>query len=426
MRDPNTVNWSQLRDAHGLATDVPRLLDGLGSWWKPKRHRSWQELAHRLCRVGLNPSADIFDATVAAVPFLIERLAWARDLQVEMLGLLIEVFHGTGDAGARSAVTDGAPAYLELLRQNPTNSVLRRSAATLLGFCAPHAARIIPALENLAAIDAEPASRAALVLAAGALGSDVAPHLTDRDPWVRWAAAVRLLERRGPDAPPNALDVLIDDLLARARAWEQVCVWRRPDTVELIAAAGHAARRLVPRLIAELPSLDSIRIVEPTRVLLASLFGPGAGSIEIAGLNDDQRQALVQITRCTAAWQVNETYRVGSENVPFTTFWLRHHGLPGAREALREALSIETPDLPAPRHRSPDEEKVARLGIQKEPGWIYSVRGSEVWRFRISHASGKPTRVDDERVTTASFRNDAAYEYFVDEDGDVSRVPYDD
>jgi hypothetical protein len=58
-------------------------------------------------------------------------------------------------------------------------------------------------------------------------------------------------------------------------------------------------------------------------------------------------------------------------------------------------------------------EKVVRLGIKPEPGYLYFLRGEEIWRNSVG---GKP-----ERVGPAGFVREEGWLYFLDGDGDVSR-----
>ncbi len=60
-------------------------------------------------------------------------------------------------------------------------------------------------------------------------------------------------------------------------------------------------------------------------------------------------------------------------------------------------------------------EKVLRLGIKSEPGYLYWLRGEEVWRNSLG---GKP-----EKVVAPSFVREEGWFYFLDSDGDVSRAP---
>jgi hypothetical protein len=95
-------------------------------------------------------------------------------------------------------------------------------------------------------------------------------------------------------------------------------------------------------------------------------------------------------------------------------------------------------------HRSeedePATEKVEKLGLHREPGYIYFVRGSEVWRAPMKER--RPSEEDErlkalgahvipgleairdkeEKVMTAAFKRDPDYIYFLDLDGDISRA----
>lgn len=67
-------------------------------------------------------------------------------------------------------------------------------------------------------------------------------------------------------------------------------------------------------------------------------------------------------------------------------------------------------------------EKVQVLGIKREEGWLYFLRGSDVYRTPLKR-SGSDRRGRAEQVTTGNFERVPGYHYFIDERGDVSRAP---
>jgi hypothetical protein len=68
-------------------------------------------------------------------------------------------------------------------------------------------------------------------------------------------------------------------------------------------------------------------------------------------------------------------------------------------------------------------EKVARLGIRREPGFVYFFRGAELWRTRMKRAGEPaPPGPDAERVADGGFTCEEGWHYFLDQQGDVSRV----
>jgi hypothetical protein len=68
-------------------------------------------------------------------------------------------------------------------------------------------------------------------------------------------------------------------------------------------------------------------------------------------------------------------------------------------------------------------EKVARLGLQREPGYLYFFRGAELWRTRMKRAGqAAPGGPEAERVAEGLFECEEGWHYFLDNHGDVSRV----
>lgn len=62
--------------------------------------------------------------------------------------------------------------------------------------------------------------------------------------------------------------------------------------------------------------------------------------------------------------------------------------------------------------------KVARLGIEREEGWLYFVRDRAVWRL----PRGGPRTHPPEKVADADFDEKPGFHYFLDGDGDVTRI----
>lgn len=68
-------------------------------------------------------------------------------------------------------------------------------------------------------------------------------------------------------------------------------------------------------------------------------------------------------------------------------------------------------------------EKVSRLGIRQEPGYLYFFRGAELWRMRLKRAGqSAPPGPEAERVAEGRFECEEGWHYFLDSHGDVSRV----
>lgn len=64
-------------------------------------------------------------------------------------------------------------------------------------------------------------------------------------------------------------------------------------------------------------------------------------------------------------------------------------------------------------------QKIARLRIAREPGYLYFVKDSAVFATPIKGGKAKGSR---KKVGTFDHVRDNAYMYFVDKDGDVARA----
>ena len=68
-------------------------------------------------------------------------------------------------------------------------------------------------------------------------------------------------------------------------------------------------------------------------------------------------------------------------------------------------------------------EKVEKLGIKKESGYLYFVKGQEVYKNPLKVAGGASVKGKAELVATGTFSPDGNFLYFVDKQGDVGRSP---
>jgi hypothetical protein len=66
-------------------------------------------------------------------------------------------------------------------------------------------------------------------------------------------------------------------------------------------------------------------------------------------------------------------------------------------------------------------EKVEKLGIKKESGFLYFVKGNKVFKNPLKVAGGPSVKGKEVEVATGSFTPDGNYLYFVDKHGDVGR-----
>jgi hypothetical protein len=67
-------------------------------------------------------------------------------------------------------------------------------------------------------------------------------------------------------------------------------------------------------------------------------------------------------------------------------------------------------------------EKVAKIGVKREPGYLYFLRGSDVWKTPMKRAGGPSAAGKAEKVAAGNFSRAEGYLYFLDSNGDVSRA----
>src|SRR5205823_1887393 len=67
-------------------------------------------------------------------------------------------------------------------------------------------------------------------------------------------------------------------------------------------------------------------------------------------------------------------------------------------------------------------EKVAKLGVKREPGYLYFLRGSDVWMTPMKRAGGPSAAGKAEKVASGNFKREEGYLYFLDGNGNVARA----
>ena len=68
-------------------------------------------------------------------------------------------------------------------------------------------------------------------------------------------------------------------------------------------------------------------------------------------------------------------------------------------------------------------EKVARVGVKKEKGWLYYVdKGGDVSRAMMARGGRKKGKTKSEKVAKVGVKKESGWLYFVDKGGDVSRA----
>ena len=243
------IDWASMNHAYGSAEDVPELLRHLVSSDPEER-----EMALGGMYGAVHHQGDIYDCTIAAIPFLLEALA---DPDVpdrgEILGLLasiggvdipsLDYQPDEGDAEsderalgfhnprvAHETVLAEYNTYLALLAdQDPA---VRQKVPEVLSACWEQATRIIPALQDRLISETDQQSRIQLIEAIGALADRAAKGQTgpvdidavgswlvervaaDADPAVRLSALVQLARSVPSRLPSDVVATVLDILQA--------------------------------------------------------------------------------------------------------------------------------------------------------------------------------------------------------------------
>jgi hypothetical protein len=66
-------------------------------------------------------------------------------------------------------------------------------------------------------------------------------------------------------------------------------------------------------------------------------------------------------------------------------------------------------------------EVVSKLGLAKEKGYLYFLRGSDVWKVPAKRAGESSPKGKQEKVAPGNFTREEGYLYFVDGKGNVAR-----
>ncbi|BFU47910.1 hypothetical protein [Krasilnikovia sp. MM14-A1004] len=230
------VGWSSLTHAYGPATAMPKVIRGLIA--RDKRVRAW---AGDYMWGAVHHQGDVYECTVAAIPFLVEAASAPRAKgRGTVLRLLASIGSAEVDDVSRLADRDGglhrtaqravATAYpaLAALLADPKRKV-RRAAPQVLLVCRDRAADVADLLRARLPVEPDASVRMALVAAVGTItrravagysdGVDAAELrdwlravFTGTDPaGVRTAALMELLRLSDgelPDLVPTLLHLL--------------------------------------------------------------------------------------------------------------------------------------------------------------------------------------------------------------------------
>lgn len=271
----SAIDWSSLTTAYGAATRVPELLRALASADSSERRSARDELAS-----SLHHQESVYDATAAAVPFLVEL---ALDSSVGDRHLLLSLLAGVALGDPSAFVVEGGLAREELLVDDEDGP----STATWTGVF-----EAVPALGKLLD-DPDPSVRAAAALILGVFPSQKkSPRALgkalkkERDENARASLLLALgLLARGASATTEAkaFEAALDDPSAIVRAAAAIAsahlAGDRIDARALAAldlASAPAASVPVPWFDGDLSGLarrvrGTLRI-EPPEIQLAELW----------------------------------------------------------------------------------------------------------------------------------------------------------
>ncbi|WP_134734083.1 hypothetical protein [Amycolatopsis nivea] len=166
------IDWAGMKHAYGPATDVPDLLRGLVSPDPVVRERALDGMEG-----AVHHQLDVYDCTVAALPFLLEAAATpGLPGRAGILGLVASIggvgweVPNTGPAAeAARTLAAAGPGLLSLL-EDPDREVRRAVAAALPG-CRDDLARVTSAVLARLPVECDAEVQVALVEAAGMLGT---------------------------------------------------------------------------------------------------------------------------------------------------------------------------------------------------------------------------------------------------------------
>ncbi|HEY3873060.1 MAG TPA: hypothetical protein VGM10_32180 [Actinocrinis sp.] len=231
------VPWTTMKHAYGKADDVLTELPKLASDDSEERTGALGFLWH-----GVHHQGDIYDSTVAALPFLVRAAVAAgfpdRDGILDLLASIGGYSLSNGGATepreqepgwlpmmrqAYAGVLAGTPGYLAAL-QDP-DVQLRYSAVKVLQYCRRERALVMPALHAALSTESHPEVQVALINGYLAIASaepfsasvdetaqqwllDLLADETQR-PHIRLAALIQVAERIADRVPADAVDLAL-------------------------------------------------------------------------------------------------------------------------------------------------------------------------------------------------------------------------
>ncbi|MFF9848650.1 PBS lyase [Streptomyces litmocidini] len=197
------VDWASLGHAYGPADDVPELLRGLASADPAERETALDGMYGAVHHQG-----DVYDSTLACIPFLLELVA---DPAVQDRGCIVELLTSIGGieldddeeldelgsedeefipaanyAMAAAAIAAGADVFLGLV-SDPDPEV-RLAAPCALASLHPEPARVLSLLRERLTVERDTEVRLALVAAVGRIALRHASLRAETVDWLDWLA----------------------------------------------------------------------------------------------------------------------------------------------------------------------------------------------------------------------------------------------
>ncbi|MCX5393174.1 PBS lyase [Streptomyces sp. NBC_00094] len=238
------VDWASLGHAYGPADDVPALLRGLASDDPAERETALDGMYGAVHHQG-----DVYDSTLACIPFLLELVA---DPAVQDRGGIVELLTSIGGieldaddeldeldpddeefipaanyAMAAAAIAAGADVFLGLVED--TDPEVRLAAPCALASLHPEPARVLTLLRERLTVERDTEVRLALVASVGRIALRHAGLRSETVEWLAWLAraaqdpglrlaALAQLARCAPAAIPDDVVPWVTELLEEIRA----------------------------------------------------------------------------------------------------------------------------------------------------------------------------------------------------------------
>ena len=155
------LDWNKYSHAYGSAKDVPEMIRGLASNDKSVRENSMYSLCSSIAHQGT-----VYDATVHAIPFLLELLSAPRVAdKSDLLQFLACLAAGSGCdhdvLASHSAVVEGTTLFLQFL--NSSERQLRLSVPYVLAECVERQVDVDRGLRQAILAENDPTVKASMV-----------------------------------------------------------------------------------------------------------------------------------------------------------------------------------------------------------------------------------------------------------------------